>query len=91
MVSVQVPTRLDHPYIDHLDELVAAGFGATRSHVIRVALAGLYDVHRRALIGAQIVASYTAVPQASEDDEWAQASLDDWFASEDSTIAEPAE
>jgi hypothetical protein len=51
---------------------------ALESHVAVTAICRSdCDRHRR----AQIVASHTAVPQSKEDDEWAQASLDDWLES----------
>jgi Arc/MetJ-type ribon-helix-helix transcriptional regulator len=80
-MSVQIPTRFEDSDVDRLDELIGAGVGTTRSQIIRIAFDELYDRHRRAQIAAQIVASYTAVPQSTEDHEWAQASLDDWLES----------
>ena len=51
-MTIQVPTRMEDDDVAHLDELVEAGVGATRSQVIRAAVAELYDRHRRAGIGA---------------------------------------
>jgi Arc/MetJ-type ribon-helix-helix transcriptional regulator len=82
-MTVQVPTRLDDAEVQHIDELVQAGLGPTRSHVIRIALHELYDRHRRAEIAAKIVASYTERPQSAQDDEWAADSLDDWLGPPD--------
>jgi Arc/MetJ-type ribon-helix-helix transcriptional regulator len=80
-MSIQIPARFDEIEVAHLDEMLEHGVGPTRSHIIRIAVDDLYDRHRRAQIAAQIVASYTAVPQSAEDDEWAQASVSDWFSS----------
>jgi Arc/MetJ-type ribon-helix-helix transcriptional regulator len=80
-MSVQIPTRFDDADVDRLDELIGAGVGSTRSQIIRIAFDELYDRHRRAQIGARIVASYAALPQSADDDEWAQASVDDWTES----------
>ncbi|CAN5716895.1 hypothetical protein BH24ACT5_BH24ACT5_18540 [soil metagenome] len=74
---------MDELDVEHLDELIVAGVGASRSQVIRTALEQLYDRHRRAQVAEQIVASYTQSPQTAEDDEWARQSLDDWLGSND--------
>jgi Arc/MetJ-type ribon-helix-helix transcriptional regulator len=84
-MTVQVPTRLDDSEVEHIDELVQAGIGPTRSHVIRIALHELYDRHRRAEIAARIVASYTETPQSADDDEWAADSLGNWLGPTDAT------
>jgi Arc/MetJ-type ribon-helix-helix transcriptional regulator len=78
-MTVQVPTRLDDDEAARLDELVRSGVGTSRSHVIRVALDELYDRRRRAEIAAQIVLSYTTVPQDADDAEWADGSAADFF------------
>jgi Arc/MetJ-type ribon-helix-helix transcriptional regulator len=79
-MTVQVPTRLDEAEVARLDELVRAGLGPSRSHVIRAALDVLYHQRRRAAIARQIVASYTMLPQDDDDAAWAEGSAADLFA-----------
>ena len=72
-MTVQVPTRFHSDEVDKLDELVSAGLAASRSEVVRLAVARLYDEHRRRKIGEAIVAGYRAHPQTAEEDAMAAA------------------
>lgn len=84
-MTLQVPARMADVDVEHIDELIAAGVGRTRSQVIRLALTELYDRHRRTQVASRIVASYAETPQTVEDDEWARDSLDDWLGFGDAT------
>jgi Arc/MetJ-type ribon-helix-helix transcriptional regulator len=72
-VTIQVPTRFRNTEVQALDELVADGVADSRSEVIRLAVARLSERHRRAKVGAAIVAAYRAEPQTAEEDAWALA------------------
>lgn len=72
-MTTPVPTRFSPEELTLLDELVAAGVGASRSAVVRQAVAHLADAVRRAGIGASIAASYRDVPQSVDDDDLAMA------------------
>ena len=72
-VTIQVPTRFRDTEVQALDELVADGVADSRSEVIRLAVARLAERHRRAKVGAAIVAAYRAEPQSAEEDAWALA------------------
>ncbi len=78
-MTTQVPTRFDPADLARLDELVADGVGHSRSEVIRIAFADLYERNRRAKIGRQIVEAYAAVPQTDDEHAWADAGLADMF------------
>lgn len=73
-MSIPVPTRFSDEELATIDELVAEGFGETRSAVIRRAVAHLADARRRARVGVSIADSYRRRPQTIEDDELAMAS-----------------
>ena len=73
-MTIQVPTRFRAPEVQALDELVADGVAESRSDAIRLAVARLYDEHRRRKIGEAIAEAYRAVPQTAHDDAWAMAS-----------------
>jgi predicted nuclease of restriction endonuclease-like (RecB) superfamily/Arc/MetJ-type ribon-helix-helix transcriptional regulator len=72
-MTIQVPTRFRETEVQALDELVADGVADSRSEVIRLAVARLAERHRRAKVGAAIVAAYRAEPQTAEEDAWALA------------------
>lgn len=72
-MTIPVPTRFSPDEIKLLDELVAAGVGATRSAVVRKAVIRLADAVRRAESGALIASSYHAIPQSADDDDLALA------------------
>ena len=76
-MTIQVPTRFREDELAALDQLVADGVADSRSEAIRLAVARLHDHHRRARIGEEITAAYRAMPQTSEDLEWAMDSADD--------------
>ncbi|MGH9151669.1 MAG: hypothetical protein ACRD03_04605 [Acidimicrobiales bacterium] len=57
-----------------IDDLVDAGFGESRSAVIRRGVHHLADSVRRARVGATIAQSYREQPQTPDDDELAMAS-----------------
>jgi len=59
----QFVTRLDDRLVAQVDALVADGTVATRSEAVRLGLERLVDQHRRAEIGARIVAAYHEQPQ----------------------------
>ena len=69
-----IPTRFSDEEVRLIDELVAAGFGESRSAVIRRAVTHFADAVRRARTGALIADSYRQQPQSTEDDELAMAS-----------------
>lgn len=71
----QLVTRVDSGLVAAIDELVAAGEYGTRSDVVRAAIEGLVDRHRRDEIGRQIVEGYRRVPETEEEMAWAEASL----------------
>jgi len=69
----QLVTRVDDDLAAAVDELVAAGAVASRSEAVRLGLQGLVDRHRRAQIGARIVAGYRSHPQQEAEVGWADA------------------
>ncbi len=69
----QMVARLDDELCGAVDALIAAGVIASRSEAIRVGLERLVDEHRRAQIGAAIVAGYRALPQTDSEVGWADA------------------
>ena len=69
-----VPTRFTDEELALIDELVAEGFGDSRSAVIRRGVVHLADSVRRARVGAAIAESYRQRPQTPEDDDLAMAS-----------------
>lgn len=62
-VIARVPTDLAAA----VDALVESGAFASRSDVVREALAQLIDRHRRDEIGRQIVEGYRRIPQTDDD------------------------
>ena len=66
----QIVARVDASLAADLDALVADGTVASRSDGVRLALEQFIDRHRRAEIGRQIVAGYTAMPQTDDDGLW---------------------
>jgi Arc/MetJ-type ribon-helix-helix transcriptional regulator len=81
-MTTQVPTRFAENELAALDQLVADGVAHSRSEAIRLAVARLHDHHRRARIGEEIAAAYRAMPQTSEELEWALESAADLGAEE---------
>jgi Arc/MetJ-type ribon-helix-helix transcriptional regulator len=73
-MTTPIPTRFTDDELAIIDRLVEAGFGESRSAVIRRGVHHLADAARRAQIGAEIAASYRQMPQSAEDDELAMAS-----------------
>jgi Arc/MetJ-type ribon-helix-helix transcriptional regulator len=69
-----IPTRFSDEELAIIDELVAEGFGESRSAVIRRGVHHLADSVRRARVGAAIADSYRSLPQTSDDDDLAMAS-----------------
>lgn len=63
-----IPTRFTEHQTEHIDRLVAAGVGTSRSDVVRQAVDHFVDSVRRARQGATIAESYRQVPQGSEED-----------------------
>jgi len=63
----QLVTRVDDQLAAEVDALVADGVVGNRSEAVRVALERLIDVHRRRLVGAEIVAAYSSQPQTEEE------------------------
>ena len=78
----RVVTRLDDELCRAIDDLVAAGVVISRSEAIRVGLERLVDKHRRARLGAAIVAGYQALPQTEHDVCWPDAATAQMIASE---------
>lgn len=72
-MTTPIPTRFSDDEIAMIDELIASGVGDSRSAVLREALHRLVDSVRRATIGAEIAASYRALPQTADDDQLAMA------------------
>jgi Arc/MetJ-type ribon-helix-helix transcriptional regulator len=72
-MTIQVPTRFGETEVRALDELVADGVAKSRSDAIRLAVAQLYEQHRRRKIGDAIADAYRAIPQTQEEDAWAMA------------------
>jgi Arc/MetJ-type ribon-helix-helix transcriptional regulator len=63
----QLVTRVDDQLAAEVDALVADGVVGNRSEAVRVALERLIDVHRRQLVGDEIVAAYRGQPQTEEE------------------------
>jgi Arc/MetJ-type ribon-helix-helix transcriptional regulator len=63
----QLVTRVEPEMVDAIDSLIAAGAYETRSDVVRAAIGGLVDRHRRDEIGRQIVEGYRRMPQTEEE------------------------
>lgn len=72
-MTTPVPTRFSEEELALIDDLVARGVGDSRSAVIREGVHQLADRVRRARVGAEIAASYRALPQTPEDDDLAMA------------------
>lgn len=70
----QVVARLDDELAAAIDELVASGAVASRSDAVRIGLVRLVEENRRHLVGQQIVAGYTELPQVGSDADWSDAS-----------------
>ena len=70
----QLVTRVDDDLAAAVDQLVADGVVASRSDAVRAGLEGLVDRHRRARIGARIVAGYRTHPQTDAEVGWTDAS-----------------
>ena len=73
-MTIPVPTRFSDDELAVIDQLVAEGWGESRSAVIRRGVLHLADSAHRARIGAAIAASYRDRPQTPDDDELAMAS-----------------
>ena len=73
-MTTPVPTRFSDEELRTIDRLVAEGVGATRSEVIRRAIAQLDEAVRRMRTGEAIAASYRTRPQTDDDDAMAMAS-----------------
>jgi metal-responsive CopG/Arc/MetJ family transcriptional regulator len=70
-MTTQVALRLDDDLADQLDVLVINYEDlSNRSEAIRIAITEFVQRRQQALIDEQIVAGYTAVPQADDIDEW---------------------
>jgi Arc/MetJ-type ribon-helix-helix transcriptional regulator len=67
----QLVTRVDDELAAAVDELVEQGAVGSRSEAVRVALEQLVDRHRRRVVGAQIAAAYSALPQTDREVGWA--------------------
>lgn len=66
----QLVTRVDDELAAHVDALVRDGVVRSRSEAVRRGLEALVEQHRRARIGAEIVAGYERLPQSEDDGEW---------------------
>ncbi len=73
-MPVQLVTRVPDDLAGEVDALVASGVGTTRSDVVRIALEQLIERHRRAAVGAAIVAGYGEHPPTEDELAWAEAS-----------------
>jgi len=78
----QLVTRVDDQLAAAVDRLVDDGVVASRSEAVRVGLEELVDRHRRAQIGARIVAGYRIRPQTEAEVTWADASSTRMIADE---------
>ncbi len=67
-MTTPVPTRFSDDELAALDQLVTNGVARSRSDAIRLAVAHLVDVRRRAEIGRVISGSYRSQPQTPGDD-----------------------
>lgn len=66
----QLVTRLDDDLAAAVDALVSDGVAESRSDAVRLALRDLIERHRRAQVGAAIVAGYRRSPQGEDDAVW---------------------
>ncbi len=66
----QLVTRIDAALEAAIDQLVADGAVDSRSDAVRRGLLQLVENHRRAQIGARIVAGYQARPQGDDECGW---------------------
>jgi Arc/MetJ-type ribon-helix-helix transcriptional regulator len=78
----QMVARLDDRLAAAVDELVAAGAVPSRSEAIRIGLERLVEDHRRRQIGQAIVEGYRRIPQADDDEVWADAATIQMIAEE---------
>lgn len=62
-----VAVRLPDDMVETVDELVKSGRYATRTQVIRLALAALLDANERRAIDRRIIDGYTRNPQTDEE------------------------
>jgi Arc/MetJ-type ribon-helix-helix transcriptional regulator len=67
----QFVTRVDDDLASAVDELVTAGVVASRSEAVRRGLEELIELHRRAIVGQQIVGAYRHAPQTDHEVGWA--------------------
>ena len=68
---IQLVTKVDDGIVATIDQLVAEGEFSSRSDVVRTSLTTFLDEHRRAAVGAKILAGYHQAPETA--DELAQA------------------
>jgi Arc/MetJ-type ribon-helix-helix transcriptional regulator len=67
-VTTPIPTRFKPEELAALDELVRAGVADNRSDAVRLAVAELYQRHKRAEVGRAIAEAYRTQPQSADDD-----------------------
>ena len=74
-MTIQIAIRLPSELVESVDRLVERGRHANRTDAVRVALERLLFSAREEELDEAIVAGYRAVPDDSELDAWAEASL----------------
>jgi Arc/MetJ-type ribon-helix-helix transcriptional regulator len=78
----QVVVRLDAALTEAVDDLVRAGFTASRSSAVREGLELLIERRRRAAVADRIVDGYTRIPQEDEQVGWPDAATRAMIADE---------
>jgi len=75
MTSVQIAVRLPVGLLEAVDQLVAAGIGASRAEVVRQALERFADEAERIRIDRAIIEGYRRLPATPDEEAAALASL----------------